>query len=903
MSLQFRSLLMKEWAERQSIFRIALVFTLGILAYCVAYEVEYRTRTLIASYYSTCVGLVCLGPVLLAMSTATGEYTRKTIKFSASLPVSLNRVAWARLIGAWGCLIVPIIAGAVVVTMLLATGLADQAGLRSDDVRLPDRPNLSRVAAIRFLWTTTAIAVTYALHLSTLLSLLGTRCRKEGSVGLLGAVIVLFESILTEVPRSLGQAGHDFLANWLGGLLPGSLAINWGYGDLDGSTYTDLEIAPLIFGPLLLSLLITAALAVCFTRLYGCRMETAVQSARPRRRWLPRMALPSVAARVGIRWPGRLAALVWLNARQSVPLGLAGLLVAVVITLIGVNDPQQGGIVVTRLASHLPSTTWFVGCLWATVVAVGIFSAELKPQLEHFWRSRPLSPGAWFWMKYGIGLVAVIGALDLIPALFAGSPSVDTFGHDETVSIAAYLACMPLLHAQIYAVAVAAICQSRRMIPSAIIALMIFFIIDAVMKSIPGYNGLSTLDVFNTLNQSVKAGERLDLTSAGYPLVYGIVAAVIATATLLARKTLDTPRAKQRALSVVAPALLGLGVFFSSSVANSAEPPTAADVIAGIHQREGLVKDVRMRLSTKYLKTAAFFESKSSGGWSRQTSPISPVTQDAIYELSERPPCRAWSEVSATGSILSSSAFDGQTLREFKGASPTGSFRMATTRMNPTPFLSPDSELAGDVFGIPLVDLLSTQDVVSLGSREVDGEQLIDCVVQRMLGNEGHARFKVTFNASRHFWPIRMNYECSMGRSDSVYMRHETICDGWIDAGGLMYPRKLTRVEYRAVPFPTEREFSNPSDRPLKLEHFATKESEILEIAVNTNLPDAVFSPPFPEGVVFSDLADRKFYQVKDGTEQSYHPKPKGLQGAVFAFHLLWITVAVTCLFRRAVPA
>lgn len=899
MSLQFRSLLMKEWAERLSVFRIAIVFLLGILGYCVAYEIEYRTRTLIASYYSTCVTLVCLGPVLLAMSTATGEYTRKTIKFSASLPVPLSQVAWARLIGAWGCLIVPIIAGAVVVTILLATGLADQAGLRSDDIRLPDRPNLSRVASIGFLWTTTAIAVTYALHLSTLLSLLGTGCRKEGSVGLLGAVIVLFETILTEIPRSLGRAGYDFLANWLGGILPGSLAVSWGYGDIDGSNYTDLEIAPLIVGPLLLSLLITAAMAVCFTRSYGCRMESAVQSGRPRRRWLPRMAMPSVVARLGIHWPGRLAALGWLNARQSVPLGLTGLMVAVVITLVGVNDPQQGGTVTTRLANHLPSTTWFVGSLWATVVAVGIFSAELKPQLEHFWRSRPLSPGTWFWMKYGIGLVAVIGALDLIPVLFAGSQSVDTFGNADTVSIAAYLACMPLLHAQIYAVAVAAICQSRRMIPSAMVALMIFFVIDAVMKSIPGYIGFSTLDVFNTLNQSVKAGERLDLTSAGYPLVYGIVATVIAIATLLARKSLDTPRPKQRVPSVVATALLGLCVLVSSSVASSAEPPTAADIIAGIRQREGLVTDVRMRLSTKHLQTAASFESNPSSGWSRRSSPSAPVTHEAIYELSERPPCRAWSEISATGSIQSTSAFDGQTLREFKSKSPTGSFRMASTRMNPTPFLSPQSELSGDVLGIPLVDLLSAQEVVSMGACEVDGEQFIDCIIHRMLGTEGHARYKVTFNASRHFWPIRMTFECSLGRSDSVYMRHESTCEGWIDAGALMYPRKLTRVEYRAVPFPTEREFSNPPDRPLKLEHFATKESEILEIAVNTNLPDAVFSPSFPEGTVFSDLADRKFYQVKDGSEESYHPKPRGLQGAVFVFHLLWITVAVSLLFRR----
>ena len=171
MSPEFSSLLMKEWAERRSLFRFAIVYVVVFLGYGIAYEFEYRTRTLVASFFQTSVTFGSLAAVLLAMSTATGEYTRRTLKFSASLPVSLRTVAWARLLGAWGCLVIPIVCGAVLVTLLLASGLVEQAGLRSDTARLPDRPSLSRLAAIHFLWTTTAIAVVITMQLATLLSL------------------------------------------------------------------------------------------------------------------------------------------------------------------------------------------------------------------------------------------------------------------------------------------------------------------------------------------------------------------------------------------------------------------------------------------------------------------------------------------------------------------------------------------------------------------------------------------------------------------------------------------------------------------------------------------------------------------------------------------------------------
>ncbi|MEK6258771.1 MAG: hypothetical protein AABP62_09125 [Planctomycetota bacterium] len=643
MSPEFRSLLMKEWAERRSLFRLALVYVVVFLGYCVAYEFEYRTRALVASFYATSLTFSCLAAVLLAMSTATGEYSRRTLKFSQSLPVSLSKVAWARLLGAWGCQVVPIVCGAVLITLLLASGLVEQAGLRSDTARLPDRPSMSRLEAIGFVWATAAIAVVAAMQLTALLSLLGTRCRNEGTVGFLGAIVVLFSMVLVTIRSTLDSLGQYFLSDWIGGVLPLSLAINWGSGDLDGSTYTDLELAPLLVGPVVVSLLVTMALAAWFTRRYGCRLDVSAQPAKPRRRWLPRVAMPALVSRLGIRWPGRVAALTWLDARQSVPLSLAGLTIAVLITLIGLSETQGRGTVAARFAGELPSSSWFVGLLWAAVVAVGIFSSELKPGLEHFWRSRPISPGVWFWTKFAVGLIAVLGALDGIPALLAwNSPHQRDAGRMGMV----YLACMPLLHAQVYAVAVAAICRLRRPIPAAMIALLLFFVIDSVLSSIPGHAKLSTLDVFNNLEAAERAGERLDLMSEGYPIVYGIVAAVILGATLFARRTLIPPRASKRvALSAI---LLGLCYVCCSTDARGAEVPTVSNVLAGMKEREALVQDVRMRLKTHIHRTDAFFTSYTAGlaaapgRRGRAATPALPRDLESNYELFERLPCRAW---------------------------------------------------------------------------------------------------------------------------------------------------------------------------------------------------------------------------------------------------------------------
>ncbi|HEY4259073.1 MAG TPA: hypothetical protein VGM98_02885 [Schlesneria sp.] len=93
MSPAFRSLLMKEWSERRQFFWCVLGLLFLNLGYCIAYEVEYRTRAFVASYFASCLGFISLGAILLAMSTANGESSQRTLRFSAALPISSRQIA------------------------------------------------------------------------------------------------------------------------------------------------------------------------------------------------------------------------------------------------------------------------------------------------------------------------------------------------------------------------------------------------------------------------------------------------------------------------------------------------------------------------------------------------------------------------------------------------------------------------------------------------------------------------------------------------------------------------------------------------------------------------------------------------------------------------------------------
>src|SRR5260221_10699193 len=127
MSPETRTLFWKEWRERKSQLAVYTAWMLCAAIYVVGYELAHRFRAPVAGFYSVAGTYGLIAAVFLAMRTAVGETTQKTIGFTAALPVFLRRIAWARLGGAAVTLAGPIVLAAVVVSVTLATGLIEQA--------------------------------------------------------------------------------------------------------------------------------------------------------------------------------------------------------------------------------------------------------------------------------------------------------------------------------------------------------------------------------------------------------------------------------------------------------------------------------------------------------------------------------------------------------------------------------------------------------------------------------------------------------------------------------------------------------------------------------------------------------------------------------------------------------
>jgi len=298
-------------------------------------------------------------------------------------------------------------------------------------------------------------------------------------------------------------------------------------------------LAQSVWPALAANLLVLTALAWWFARRYGTRPMATVMKRRPRLRW----RLPPLLSRIPIRWPGRLAALVWLDLRQALPMCLAGLALACLMAALGiVTEERFDSRLPQRIAGQLSGATWAVALLWGAVVGSGVFASEFEPRLEQFWRSRPISPSAWFWVKFLAGLAAVLGVLDLVTILVGWGSS---YARDPARMSSAYIACMPILHALIYALAVLGTCWLRRPVLAAMAALLLFFVVSMAFEFMPGGAKFHPVHVYNALfnDEHRGAGGTLNLSRHGYPVVYGGIASVIVIATLAAWQAAVRPLA------------------------------------------------------------------------------------------------------------------------------------------------------------------------------------------------------------------------------------------------------------------------------------------------------------------------------------------------------------------------
>jgi hypothetical protein len=511
----------KQWHENK---RYLVAFTAWMIlgaCYAIAYQIGHKFRapvgqfSSVASFYATCTA------VILAMRTARGEHADGTHSFSAALPVSMRQIATSRILGAAATMILPILVAAVLMSVALYGGLIEQAVPRivGSHIWLPDRATATLPVALGQLWSVTAVAAFAGLDLLLLCCVAGCWLRNQSQIGLLGAVIALG---LLMASGLLWMSDHRNPVAQLayGVFLPQSLVVNWGYGG-QGGQYVDQEIASYHWIALGLALPILLFIGRVFVSHYGSFRAEHTSPAAGR----PGVKTPSGWLRLPLRRPGKLTALIWSELSQSLPLAISGLLLAFLMTIAGVfMDGGRGGHSLgATMLMDMPHSTWIVAMLWAVVVGSSLYSAELAPGLGSFWRSRPISPGKWFWTKFVIGLLAVLTVLDGVTILLSWTSPRDSM---TTGMSWAYVACMPIQHAFLYALAVLATCWLRKSVIGAFLALAGFAILMVAIDAFPATSPFDPTNVYNGLLQAERAGH-VEFTHHGYPLVYGILVLMI----------------------------------------------------------------------------------------------------------------------------------------------------------------------------------------------------------------------------------------------------------------------------------------------------------------------------------------------------------------------------------------
>lgn len=515
MSAPLTSILYREWRERRTGLLAGCIWVAVCIIYIVFYDKSHAFRAPVASFYN-CVTLYgMLAAIWIAMRTALGEETQGTIHFSLALPISRERLAAVKLLGGAATLILPILLGAILLTPLFLSGFLEQAAERnsgsSEYIQLLRRESLSPIHAVAFLWRVTAIATSGALSYLLVLAVVGTWLRRETNIGFVGVLL----AVLCLISPGLGITYPGY-GLWFGAICPFSLAISWGYGEAKGS-YTDLEVVSNWLAPLVLNAVSVACLVLMFRGRYAVALPNR-KSTRPTL-WQRR---PAILASIPIPFPNRFAALVWINLRQSIPLAVAGLVLAIMLTGIELFGESNG----EAFRSTLPSNAWFVGVIWAIVVGTGIFASELRDGLRDFWQSRPISLSAWYWVKFFVGMTAILLVLDATTILASwGTP----IGHTSGMSWS-YVACMPLMHVFTYTIAVLAITVLRRPIPAGLVAVMAFFILTIGLETINP--DLEPLNIYNAL-LAHEMHRSFQWASPYYVWVYGGMAMLIVVSSLL----------------------------------------------------------------------------------------------------------------------------------------------------------------------------------------------------------------------------------------------------------------------------------------------------------------------------------------------------------------------------------
>lgn len=471
MTAIWRQLIWKEWREQIWKMISLTAIVLSVEAYSSFSDARAGERA-IAGF-----GLFCgiAGAFFIAIGVAAGERTAGSLDFLRALP--LARWKWAAVRLAMGAIaaIVPIVVTAIAMLLLDSTMRAT-----ADTQRYLSAGATAALCCISvYAWTVAA----------------GVRSVSELRAGLAAICLLVGGIALSAILMSIG-AGR--LVRWL--IMFSPSGVSYLPDPAHPSPLDSLDLSSVLCGQLASFI----ATSWWFVRRYATLTSADDRSPAASE------ANPSATLRPALRSP--LAAIVWKEYREALPMCLAGLAIAAAVVLPTVLSAT--GAAGSEKLPVMSGFLVFLGTIMALVLGVGGLAGDLEAGVWQFWRSRPISATSWFWLKYATGAVVLMLVFDGVPAvidLLVGGPGL-------LVREAPFWAG-PLLHLLAYSAAVWMVCQLRQPIYAGILALGVFFSLLSPGVFPIGRPLLSWLDV-----SRLSTCRHLDLETSLSPLFDWLVA-------------------------------------------------------------------------------------------------------------------------------------------------------------------------------------------------------------------------------------------------------------------------------------------------------------------------------------------------------------------------------------------
>ena len=434
----WRSLLWKEWREQR--LRLLAVLSLPLMLLPVPWFTgpDFFATSLFFPIVLFSVPAIC---VFIGAGLGAGEQSQRTIGFLQSLPVNTSRAAVAKLLFGTMAVFLPWVLMSLIVFVWERSGLVDKTLPLVGLFLLL----MGGVSATLVIWSAAASA-----NLSDEV--------RGGSV----AFLALFAP--WSVIGVVSQSGRcpEWLVHYLMAAAPGGFAtVTTEFTKLQQSPeITSLTHAWLLF---VTAAVVNVAVTYAFVRRFGKVAPRRIQGATPAKSATGLEWLPPPRRR---QW----TAILWKQFRETAPLAMIGaggiLCISLLVnTLLYRESPER---MLGEFTAQLAITVWTIaGILISMVAGIGLFMDDLRPELNYFWRSRPINVDQWFFVRFFASLVGTIAALALPTALILLAVK---FGGNVTRG---FLVLDVLAQAVMFSISMAAMVFIQRPVLAAIAAVLV----------------------------------------------------------------------------------------------------------------------------------------------------------------------------------------------------------------------------------------------------------------------------------------------------------------------------------------------------------------------------------------------------------------------------------------------